>query len=159
MIFEKVWEFSDADALPDNTSAIADNIVDTTASAYDEWNNMVVPLWLIVTVNTVGTGTSAVAKVYQHSTTTITSGDLLLTGPILTVANQSASARNDGHYLLVVPVLTIMAAAAAMSGQDRYWGLVYTASGTMTDGSVDAYIAATDHPPIPTTQVLVNSDF
>ncbi len=159
MIFEKLWEFSDAQDMVNATTAISDNIVDTTTSIYDEWDNMAVPLWIVVTHSALtATGTSISVKVYTHTTSTITSGDLLFTGPVQLTANMSANARNDGHYLLTLPVQAVMTAAGAMGGLKRYWGLVYTCAGDCSDlGTVDAYILATAHPILPTTQVTASN--
>lgn len=156
MIYEKLWEFSNAQALVSATTAISTNIVDLTTSKWDEWKNMAVPLWLVVTCNVVPTGTSVTVSVMQHSTTTITSGDTLLTGRTLAVADMSASVDDPGHYLLVVPIMSCICSLQA-ADVDEYFGLVYTCAGNCTDGYVDAYILATAHPPIPTTQVVTSN--
>ncbi len=98
MIFEKLWEFSDHQVGVSGTTAIATNIVDTTTSEWDEWKNTEVPLWIVVTVNVASGGTSVKIMVYQHSTTTITSGDLMMTGRDLALADASGST-----YLASIP--------------------------------------------------------
>lgn len=156
MIFEKLWEFSDAQAGDNGVPVIASNIVDTTTNKYDQWDNTEKPLWLIVTANTVSGGTSVAVKIYQHSTTTITSGDLLLTGRDLLLADASANARDRGHNLLMVPVLTIFAGMQT-ADRDRYWGVVYDCTGDCSGWKFDAYLTATANPLIQTTQVTTSN--
>jgi len=156
MIFEKLWEFSDHQIGVNGTAVIATNIVDWTTSEYDEWKNTEIPLWIVVTANTVSGGTSVAVKVYQHSTTTITSGDLLLTGRDVLLADASASARDPGHYLLCVPVMSCLGSLQT-ADWDRYFGIVYECTGDCSGWYFDAYILASAHPPIPTTQVLTSN--
>lgn len=156
MIFEKLWEFSDAQPGVNGTTAIATNIVDLTTSEFDEWDNTDVPLWLVVTANTVSGGTSVIIKIYQHSTTTISSGDLLLTSRSILLADASANSRDRGHYLLVVPVMSIFSSVQA-ADRDRYWGVVYDCTGDCTGWKFDSYIIATAQPPIPTVQVTTSN--
>lgn len=156
MIFEKLWEFSDRQVLVSATTAISTNIVDLTTSEWDEWKNMAVPLWIVVTCNVVPTGTSVTVSVMQHSTTTITSGDTLMTGRTFLVADMSASTDDPGHYLFCVPWMSCVGSVQT-ADVDRYVGLVYTCAGNCTDGYVDAYLLATAHPPIPTTQVTTSN--
>jgi len=156
MIFEKLWEFSDAQIGVNATTGIASNIVDLTTSEYDEWDNMAVPLWIVVTANTVSGGTSVTIKIYQHSTTTITSGDLLMTGAAVLTADASADPRDRGHYLFVVPVMSVFAPIQP-ADRDRYWGIVYDCAGDCRGWYFDAYIVATAQPPIPTVQVTASN--
>lgn len=156
MIFEKLWEFSDHQVLVSGTTAISTNIVDWTTSNYDEWVNTEIPLWLVVTVNTVFTGTSTKVMVYQHSTTTITSGDLLMTGRDVVAADVSANPRDPGHFLFCVPVMSCLSSIQT-ADRDRYFGLVYGCTGNCSDGYVDAFILASAQPPIPTTQIVTSN--
>lgn len=153
MIYEELWEFSDAQSMPNNTTGICTDIVDLTSSKYDEWVNMAVPLWLVVTCNTVSsTGTRLQIRVYQHSTSTITDGDLLMSGRDIAVADLSANARDPGHWLFCVPWMSLVCNLQT-ADVDRYIGPVMSATGDCSDGKIDAMLLATTHPPIPTTQV------
>ena len=154
-MIEKLWEFSDAQALPSATTVIATKIIDWSAagSQYLDMMNSGMELWVVVMVNTVPTGTSAVVKCYQHSTTTITSGDLLDTGDIRAVAYMSANAQSIHHILYARELSGLLASAMAFDGTtDRYFGLAYTAVGNCTDGKVDAWLQV-GKPVMPTTQV------
>jgi hypothetical protein len=152
MIFEKYWEFSDAQVGVNGTTAVATNIVDWTTSEYDEWVNTAVPLWIVVTVNTVGAGTSVQVIVYQHTATSLASGTALLSGRTLALADASANPRDPGHYLLVVPVMSCLA-SLQVADVTRYFGIVYSCTGDCTGWCFDAYVLASAQPPIPTVQV------
>lgn len=149
MIQDSKWTFSDAQAMPNATTAICTNWIDWQSGVNKDWINSPIPLWIIVTCNTVpGAGTSIQVLFYQHTTTTITSGDLLWSGPTITRANLSIDPFNDGHVIAAVPLLTLMAAAQTMSGQDRYFGPVLSASGDMSTGKVDAWLHLGVNPPV-----------
>lgn len=151
MILDYNWQF-DAGvnvAMPNNTTGIITNYIDWTASKWKDWINNPIPLWyMVVCTDVPDAGTSIKVDFYQHSGTTITDGDLLWTGPAITVANLSADPQNDGHLLAAIPLLTIMAAAQAMSGQDRYMGGVLEASGDCSTGGVRAFLHLGVNPPI-----------
>lgn len=156
MIIEKLWEFSDLQQGANGTTAIATNIVDRTTNKWDQWDNTERPLWLVVTANTVSGGTSVQVLIYQHTSTTITSGDLLLSGRTVALADASASAQDRGHYLFVVPVMSIFANLQP-ADRDRYWGVVYNCTGDCTGWYFDAYLLSSAHPPIPTVQVTASN--
>jgi hypothetical protein len=162
MILDHNWQFDAAAkvAMPSGTTGIITNVIDWTASAWKDWINSPQPLWyIVVCVDVPDAGTSIKVDFYQHSTTTITSGDLLWTGPAITVANLSADPQNDGHVLAAIPLLTIMAAAQAMGGQDRYMGGVLEAVGNCSTGGVRAFLHIGVNPPIwvapPTSSTIV----
>ena len=150
-MIQKLWEFADALAMPNATTAIMTYIIDWTTSEYLEMMNSGVELWVVVTVNTVPTGTSAVILAYQHTTTTITSGDLLDTGDIRVVANMSANAQDIKHVLYARELSGLLASALAV-GSDQYFGLAITTVGDCSDGKVDAWLQV-GKPKMPTTQV------
>jgi len=156
MIYEKLWEFSDKQVLVTDTTAVSENIVDLTSDEWDEWKNMAVPLWIVVTCNVVPTGTSVTVSVMQHSTTSIGSGDTLMTGRTFVVADMSASTEDPGHYLFCVPWMSCVGSLQT-ADVDQYVGLVYTCVGNCTAGYVDAYLLATANPRIPTDQVLTSN--
>ena len=149
MIQDNSWIFQASWAMPNATTDICDNYIDWTASKWKDFINTPMPMWLMVVCTTVpSAGTSIKVEIYQHSTTTLTSGDMLLEGPIITVANLSASAQDDGHVLLCVPMLTLMVAAQTMSGQDRYFGPVLRAAGDCSTGVVESWLHMGANPPI-----------
>lgn len=156
MQFEKLWEFSDAQAMPNNTTAVCTNICDWTSSIYVPWINSGVDLWLVVTVNTVpGAGTSLAVLIYQHTTTSIGSGDLLLSGADIAIAKMSANPLSRYHYLLAVPF------SACFCGKQnadlkQYFGLVLSATGDVSTGAVDAHLRV-GKPPVPTVQVTTSN--
>jgi hypothetical protein len=153
MILDSKWIFSDAQAMPNATEVICTNIISWQTAINKDWINTPIPLWIVFTCNTVpGGGTSVQIEFYQHSTTTITSGDLLWAGPIITVANLSASPDNDGHWLAVVPLITLMTAAQAMTTQDQYFGPVIKGAGDVSTGKVDGWLHMGVNPPIPVTR-------
>jgi len=156
MIYEELWHFSEKQDLVTDTYAVSDNIVDLTSDEWDEWKNMAVPLWIVVTCNVVPTGTSVTVSVMQHSTTSIGSGDTLMTGRTFVVADMSASTEDPGHYLFCVPWMSCVGSLQT-ADVDRYVGLVYTCAGNCTNGYVDAYLLATANPRIPTDQVVTSN--
>ena len=155
MILDHNWQF-DAGvdvAMPNGAQGIITNVIDWTTSKWKDWVNSPIPLWYMVVITDVpDAGTSCCVQFYQHSTTTITSGDLLWTGPVLTVANMSAEPDNDGHILAAIPLLTVMAAALAMSGQDQYMGGVLTAVGDCSTGGVRSFLHIGVNPPVITAR-------
>ena len=155
MIIEKLWEFSDHQVGVSSTTAISDVMIDTTSDEYKVFHNMAVPLWIIVTCNVVGAGTSTTVKIYQHSTTTLTSGDLLMTGRLMAVADQSVNPRDPGHYLFAVPLMSCLCTLQD-ADVDRYIGIVYDCDGNCGAAYYDAYLTP-NHPPIPTTQITASN--
>lgn len=141
-MIEKLWEFSDAQAMPNATTAICDYIIDWTASKFTDMMNSGVELWIVVTINTVSaTGTSLKIEAYQHSTTTITSGDLLDTGGNRAIAYMSANSQSIQHVLYARELSGLLAEAKAFDGTvDRYFGLVMDATGNCSDGKIDAWL-------------------
>ena len=166
MIQDANWVFADALAMPSNTTGIPtgygdfDGYIDWTASLWRDWINTPIPLWIVCTCNTVPTGTSFNILFYQHTTSTITSGDLLWTGPDIVVADLSADPFDPGHWICCVPLMTIMAAAQAMgSGTHlRYCGPVMNSTGVNTDGAVDIWLHQGANPPIPVTQPAIRPE-
>ena len=142
-IFQKDWE------MPNAGTDICDYYYDWTASKWKDWINTPQPLWIIVTCTGVpSAGTSIKVEIYQHSTSTLTSGDLLIEGPIVVRANLAADPYDDGHILLAVPFATCMQAAQIMGGQDRYFGPVLRADGDCSSGQVDAWVHMGVNPPV-----------
>jgi predicted RecA/RadA family phage recombinase len=152
---DKAWVFSTAQAMPNATQSICTYIFDWTSSELMALKNTEPQLWLVVTCNTVPTGTSLKIEVYQHSTTTITSGDLLMTGRDMAVADMSAKAQDPGHWLFHVPVMSVLGNLQA-DDVDQYMGIVMDATGNCSDGKIDAWLQH-GQPLIPTTQVLTSN--
>lgn len=157
-MIEKLWEFADALAMPNATTAICTYIIDWTANSYVDMAFSGVELYVVVTCNTVpGAGTSLKVEAYQHSTTTITSGNLLDTGADRAIAYMSASAQSKYHWLYVRELRGLLLEAYAFDGTlDRYFGLVLDGTGDVSTGKVDAWLQL-GPPPLPLTQVVTSN--
>jgi len=142
---EKLFEFSDAQAMPDDATVISTNVLNWVENFQFEVCHK--PLFIVVKINTVtSTGTSIVAQVRRHTTATTTSGTLLLTGEIVATANMSADPRSMNH------ILAVFVLPPRMDSSD-YLGLEYTCVGTCSDGAVDAYVS----PNVPWHSTQVNT--
>lgn len=149
MILDSKHMFADALAMPNNTEAICTNWFDRTTSKYSDWVNSPIPIWVVFTCNTVpSAGTSIQIEFYQHSTTTITSGDLLLTTRAIPIADLSASPDDPGHWICCVPIISILSSIQS-ADVDRYWGPVLKGSGDVSSGAVDGFLWMGANPPIP----------
>lgn len=149
MIQDANWIFQADWAMPNATTDICDNYIDWTASKWKDFINTPMPMWLLVVCTGVpSAGTSIKVEIWQHTTTTLTSGDLLIEGPIVALANLAADPYDDGSMLLAVPLLTCMQAAQIMGGQDRYFGPVLRADGDCSSGQVDSWLHMGVNPPI-----------
>jgi hypothetical protein len=147
MILDSAWVFSDAQAMPNNTESICTNHIDWTASKWKDWLNTSQPLWIVFTCNTVpGAGTSICIEFYQHTTTTITSGDLLLTTRAVAVADLSADPFDEGHYIAAIPLLSVFY-GIQNADRDRYAGPVLKGSGNVSTGKVDGWLHMGVNPP------------
>lgn len=156
MILDSQWVFSDGQAMPNNTSAVCTNYIDWTASKWKDWINTPVPLWIIVTVNTVpSAGTSIQVVFYQHSTTTISSGDVLLSGRAIAIAALSADPQNEGHVIFCAPLMSCLCTVQA-ADRDRYCGPVLVGSGDVSTGKVDSWLHIGVNPPVWVPQPAVN---
>lgn len=143
------WVFSDAQAMPNNTTAVCTNYIDWTTSKWKDWINTPIPLWLVATCNTVpSAGTSIQILFYQHSTTSLASGDLLLSGRAIARADLSADPFDPGHWLFCVPLMSCLASVQA-ADRDQYCGLVMAGSGDVSTGAIDAWLHIGANPPIP----------
>lgn len=156
MILDNSWILSAAQAMPNGTTAISTNTIDWTSSKWKDWINSPQPIWVVSTIHYTTAdppvGTSIKAEAWQHTSATVTSGDLLGEGPIIALADISNKPDNDGHILWVVPLLTLMAAAQAMGGQDQYFGIVYRAVGDMSKGTINTYLHMGVNPPVAVTR-------
>jgi len=147
-IQDSQWLFSDAQAMPNATEAICSNYIDWTASKWKDWLNAPQPLWIVCTCNTVpGAGTSFQLEFYQHSTTTITSGDLLWSGRDVAVADLSADPQDEGHYLGAVNLAGAFYGIQA-ADRDRYCGPVLKGTGDVSTGAVDVWLHLGVNPPM-----------
>lgn len=147
MILDSQWVFSDAQAMPNAAEVICTNYIDWTTSKWKDWLNTPQPLWIVFTCNTVpGVGTSIQIEFYQHSTTTITSGDLLMATRIVAIADLSADPFNEGHYIAAVPLLSIMY-GLQNADRDRYFGPVLKGAGDVSTGKVDGFLHMGVNPP------------
>ncbi len=125
MLLDAEQELSTAQAI--TATALSENIIDLTstrgAQAQDD------QLWLVVRVGTAfATLTSLTIEIWNHTTTTVTSGTMLLRSAAIPVASLTA---NTTVFKCKVPVgLT-----------KRYLGLNYTVAGSnATTGTVDAFL-------------------
>jgi len=155
MIQDANWTFAEAEGMPndaeDELSGVGDydGYIDWTASKWKDWINTPMPLWLVVTCNTVPSGgTSIQVEFYQHSTTTLHSGDMLLAGRVIALADLSASADDPGHWLFCVPLMSCLCSVQA-ADRDQYCGLVLKGTGDVSTGKVDAWVHIGANPPIP----------
>ncbi len=149
MILDSQWKFSEAQAMPNASESICTNWIDWTTSKYKDWFNTHIPLWVVATCNTVPeAGTSIQIEFYQHSTTTITSGDLLMACRAVAVADLSASADDPGHWLACVPLISILGSLQT-ADVDQYFGPVLKGAGDVSTGKVDCWLHIGANPPIP----------
>ena len=155
-MIEKLWEFSDAQSMPNATTAVCTYVIDWTTSILLEMLNSGVELWVVVTCNTVpSAGTSLAVMAYQHTSTTITSGSLLDTGDDRARANMSANATSAKHILYARELSGLLASAQAITAT-RYFGLVLSGTGDVSTGKVDAWLQP-GKPVIPTTMVVTSN--
>ncbi len=148
MIQDSQWIFSDAQPMPNAAEAICTNHIDWTSSKWKDWLNTPQPLWVIFTCNTVPSGgTSIQIEFYQHSTTTITSGDLLLATRAVAIADLSADPFNEGHYIACVPLLSVFCGIQA-ADRDQYAGPVLKGAGDVSTGKVDGWLHIGVNPPL-----------
>lgn len=147
-----LYEFADAQAMPNNTTAKVGDAFNWVEQAGIEASG---PLFVIVTVNTVpSAGTSCQACLYRHTTGAIASGVSLHAGEVVAIANMSANPRAVGatHILLRALLPPRTDRDEAETDEDAYFGVVCVSSGDVSSGKIDAYLT-TDPPIIHTTQV------
>ena len=149
MILDSKWNFELDWDMPDNTTDVCDGYIDWQAGKNKDWINTSIPRWVIVTCDTVpSAGTSLQVLFYQHSGTTLTDGDLLLSGRVIARADLSADPADPGHWLFCVPLMSCLCSVQA-ADRDRYCGPVLSASGTLTAGVCNAFLWLGANPPVP----------
>jgi hypothetical protein len=155
MILDSKWIFADGESMPNATTGVPsgagdfDGYIDWTSSKVKDWINSSVPIWIICTCNTVpGTGTSFNILFYQHSTTSLASGDLLLATRDIAIADLSADPLDPGHWICCVPLISILSSVQA-ADRDQYFGPVMNGTGNVSSGKVDIYLWIGVNPPIP----------
>lgn len=134
-IYDKLFEFCDADSVFSNgSSVISENILDTdslSATFAAKELGAGEPLWLNVRVATAFSGgTSAQFLWMAHTTTTITSGTTIFETPAIGVGTLTA-----GYDVLRIPL-------PVNFDKYRYVGLVVTCAGNVTAGAIDAWLDA-----------------
>lgn len=151
MILDSAWIFSDAQAMPNSGSDAeveCTNCIDLQAAKNKDWINSPIPLWIIVTVNTVpSAGTSLQVRFYQHSTTTLASGTVLLDGRVIAKEDMSVSPKDEGHVLFCAPLLSCLCTVQA-ADRTQYCGPVLKANGDLSSGKVDAWLHMGVNPPV-----------
>lgn len=150
MILDHNWTFDAATdvSMPNNTTSVLTNYIDWTANKWKDWINTPQPLWLLVVCTAVpSAGTSIQVRFYQHSTSSLASGDLLLSGRAIAKADLSADPDDEGHILFCVPLMSCICTVQA-ADRDRYCGLVLSASGDVSSGTVRSWLHMGVNPPV-----------
>lgn len=128
-IYDAMFEFCDDDSVySTDTTVQSENILDLQSSDLEMGAGE--PMWLNIRVgtNAFSGGTSAAFALVSDSDTTITNGTTIITTPAIVTATLAA-----GYWILRVPL-------PVRFDTDRYIGLVVTCVGTMTAGSIDAWL-------------------
>jgi len=153
--FEKLWEFADAAAVPDNTSATL-GYIDITTSYFTDWLNSGVDLWVVITCNTVASaGTSITGKLCIHTAVDVHSGTALMTGRTIARTALSANPKAAAQMIFACPLSAALAGlthAAILAATWRYFGPTLTTVGTLTACLVDSYLRV-GKPEFPTVQI------
>jgi hypothetical protein len=144
-MFDVLFEFSDNQSMPNATTVVSTDVINWVENVGIE--NRSIPAYIVVRVNTVpSAGTSLTVQVYRHTSAGVGSGTLLLQG--------EARLRTDMTAGEVIFAETIPVRADTAD----FFGLVYSASGDMSSGTVDAFIVPEGSPLLRTaTQVMVSN--
>jgi hypothetical protein len=136
-IFDAIFEFSDAQSVA--ATAQSTNILDWGSGMEDLEMGAGTPVWLNIKVAAAASaGTSLTCALHTDSTTDIDAGTEGTNNKILWQSGAIPQASlTAGAWITRIP-LPVDADA------DRYLGLQYTASGTLTGCTVDAWL---DHGP------------
>jgi hypothetical protein len=136
-IFDAIFEFSDAQSVA--ATAESTNILDWGEGMEDLEMGAGTPVWLNIQVETAAAaGTSLTCVLHSSSTTDIDAGTegttnhTLWSSGAIPIANLTANA-----WIVRIPLPNDADA-------DRYMGIQYTASGTLTSCTVNAWL---DHGP------------
>ncbi len=130
-IMDILCEFSDGQSLAslDGSSVISTDVVDLAAQDLDFGAGE--PIYLCVKIGTAcAGGTSVQFRLYGHTTTTVNSGTMVHDSGAIGISTLVA-----GFEVMRVPL------DVRVDDHGRYIGMYYTAVGTMTAGTVDAYLA------------------
>lgn len=130
-IMDILCEFSDNQSLAslDGSSVISTDVVDLVAADLDFGAGE--PIYLCVKIGTAcAGGTTVQFRLYGHTTTTCNSGTMIHDSGAIAVSTLVA-----GYEVMRVPL------DVRCDDHGRYIGMYYTAVGTMSAGTVDAYLA------------------
>lgn len=130
-IMDILCEFSDNQSLAslDGSSVISTDVIDLAAAELDFGAGE--PIYLIVKIGTAcAGGTSVQFRLYGHTSTTVNSGTAIWNSGAIVVGTLAA-----GYEVARIPL------DVRVDGYGQYIGMYYTAVGTMSAGTVDAYLA------------------
>lgn len=142
-IMDILCEFSDNQSLAslDGSSVVSTDVVDLGAADLNIGDGT--PVFLNVKIGTAcAGGTSVQFRLYGHTTTTVNSGTALWDSGAITVGTLVA-----GYEVASVSL------PLRVDDAGRYIGMYYTAVGTMSAGTVDAWLSLTPGGPAVSTQV------
>lgn len=132
-IFDVMFEFSDAQSIL-GADAQSTDVLDWGSGMEDLEMGAGTPIWLNIKIGTAFAGGTSIAfSVYTHTAaTSINSGTQIYTTPAIATASLTANT-----WVLRMPL-------PVNCDENRYLGLYYDVTGTMTAGTIDAWL---DHGP------------
>lgn len=142
-IMDIICEFSDGQSLAslDTSSVISDDVINLGAADLDIGAGT--PVYLNVKIGTACAGATSVQfRLYAHTTTTVNSGTVVWDSGAIVVATLVA-----GYEVASVSL------PVQVDDPGQYIGMYYTAVGTMSAGTVDAWLSLTPGADASSTQV------
>jgi len=132
-ILDVLFEFSDDQAIT-GTDAQSTDVLDWGSGMEDLEMGAGTPIYLNIRIGTVFAGGTSIAfSLYTHTAaTSINSGTEIFTTPAIATASLTA-----GAWILRIPL-------PVNCDENRYFGLYYDVTGTMSGGTINAWL---DHGP------------